>query len=201
MNEDKFANRAAGWDNPEKIKMTDKFITEMLLHVTPHADARALEIGAGIGLAGLQIAPMVKEIVFEDTSEAMLSVLKQKMPRNIQAEILHGEIFDYHHSDIDLVFSFMAFHHIPDIDKTLHHLANITNPNAIVVVGDLVSEDGSFHNFEPIPQRGFDISDLSERFRNAGFLILTAHPYNTLMRTDENGQTKEYDQFILVAKK
>lgn len=201
MNEDKFAGRAATWDNPEKIKMTDKFVTEMLLHVTPHADARALEIGAGTGLAGLQIAPMVKEIVFEDTSEAMLAVLKQKITDKIQAEILHGEIFDYKRSDIDLVFSFMAFHHIPDIDKTLQHLATITTPNAIVVVGDLVAEDGSFHNFEPIPQRGFDIAELSEKFRNAGFLILTAHPYSTLIRADENGQTREYDQFILVAKK
>lgn len=201
MKKDNFAERAAQWDSPEKIEITEKFITEMLLHVNPHSDSKALEIGAGTGLVGLQIAPLVHRIVFEDTSEAMLKILKQKLPKDSKAEILHGEIYDYTHQDIDLVFSCMAFHHIPDIDKTLQHLAKITNPNAIVVIGDLLSEDGSFHRFEPIAQRGFEIATLSEQFRQAGFLILTAHSYNTLSKESEKGEITEYEQFILIAKK
>ncbi|HLP04751.1 MAG TPA: class I SAM-dependent methyltransferase [Paludibacter sp.] len=201
MKEDNFAGRAAGWDNPEKLRMTRKFVDEMLLHVTPHAGSKALEIGAGTGLVGLCIEPMVGQVVYEDTSGAMLGVLENKLPENSNAVIFHGEVQEYIQQDIDLVFSCMAFHHIPDIDGLLKHLAAITNPNAVVVVGDLMSEDGSFHNFEPIPHPGFDVAGLSGQFSQAGFLVLTAHQYNILTKESVDGKIREYGQFILVARK
>jgi predicted TPR repeat methyltransferase len=117
---DDFALRAAEWDSPSKIKMTEIFVTEMLRHIKPEASWKALEIGAGTGLVGLQIAPMVDRIVFEDTSGAMLEVLQQKLNTNSRAEILNGEIYDYKKQDIDIIFSCMAFHHIPETLKPLN---------------------------------------------------------------------------------
>ena len=201
MQKDNFAHRAADWDNPSKIAMTEKFVKELLLQLTIHPEWKALEIGAGTGLVGLQIAPNLKNIVFEDTSEAMLEVLKSKLSKDSPHEILHGEVFEYTKQDIDFVFSCMAFHHLPDIEKTLKHIYSITKKDAIVAVGDLLTEDGSFHSFEPIPHKGFDLSDLMHRFINAGFEILTAHAYNTLTRERTPGIFTDYEQFILVAKK
>jgi len=198
---DAFASRAADWDSPEKIKMTDAFVTEMLRHVTPQPKWKAMEIGAGTGLIGLQIARMVRQTVFEDTSSAMLDVLKLKLAEDSSSEILLGEVTDYSWQDIDLVFSCMAFHHIPDIEKTVQHLATITLPGATVVVGDLMPEDGSFHRFETIPHCGFDTKVLSEQFRQAGFEVLTAHYYNTLFRERVAGKLNNYKQFMLVARK
>lgn len=51
----------------------------MLRHIDPQPHWKALEIGAGTGLVGLQIADKVGHIVFEDTSAAMLEVLEQKL--------------------------------------------------------------------------------------------------------------------------
>lgn len=198
---DTFAHRAADWDNPEKIKMTDAFVTEMLRHVTPQPRWKAMEIGAGTGLVGLQIARMVRQIVFEDTSSAMLDVLRLKLSEDSSSEILLGEVTGYSNQDIDLVFSCMAFHHIPDIEKTIQHLATITLPGATVVIGDLMPEDGSFHGFTAIQHRGFDPELLSEQFRQAGFEVLTAHNYNTLLRKQAGGAIVEYGQFMLVARK
>lgn len=198
---DSFASRAAEWDSPEKVRMTQIFVRELLNNVMLKSDWKALEIGAGTGLVGLQVLPNVNSIVFEDTSQSMLDVLRSKIDEDASVEIVPGEVFDYKKPDIDLVFSCMAFHHIPDIDKTLTHLYDITTPNATIVVGDLRSEDGSFHRFEPIPHRGFKTEQLSMQFEEAGFKILAVYTYNILSRERIEGKVMDYEQFILVAKK
>jgi ubiquinone/menaquinone biosynthesis C-methylase UbiE len=198
---DNFAHRAAEWDSPEKTKMTEIFVAEMLQQIRLDKSWKALEVGAGTGLVGMQILSDVGSMVFEDTSAAMLDVLREKLDTESKVEIVHGEVFDYNNQDIDLVFSCMAFHHIPDIDRTLGHLVKITNPNAIIVIGDLVSEDGSFHRFEPIPHRGFDLDILTEQFRKNGFEVLVARPYHILKRERTEGIFTEYTQFMMVAKK
>ena len=198
---DIFANRAAEWDQPSKIEMTNIFVEAMLEKVIPQQHWKALEIGAGTGLVGLQILPKIKTVVFEDTSEAMLSVLKQKLSGSEDVEIVHGEVFDYTHQDIDFVFSCMAFHHITDIDSTLNHLYKITKEGANIVIGDIKTEDGSFHHFEPIPHKGFDTVELSGKFEKAGFKVHSVETYNTLKRERTPGIIGEYEQFILVAEK
>lgn len=198
---DKFAHRANDWDNPSKIAMTEKFVKELKLNIDLDKSWKALEIGAGTGLVGLQMIEDLKEVVFEDTSEAMLSVLKSKLNGNDSATTLHGEVFEYKQQDIDFVFSCMAFHHIPEIDKALAHLASITKQGAWVVVGDLTVEDGSFHHNEPIPHKGFDLKELSAWFKEAGFEIKNSYIYNILNRERTPGVFTDYEQFILLAQK
>lgn len=198
---DSFAHRAAEWDSPEKVEMTKIFVAEMLRHVKPDKNWKALEIGAGTGLVGLQLLPIVNTIVFEDTSAAMLDVLRNKLRDEKSVEIVHGEVYDYETTDIDFVFSCMAFHHIPEIEKTLKHLHEIMTLDATIVVGDLRAEDGSFHRFEPIPHRGFEPEVLISKFQGAGFKVLVTKTYNTLTRERVEGISTDYDQFILIAKK
>jgi len=197
---DTFVTKAADWDSPDKVKMTQKFVAELLLHIQPQSSWKALEIGTGTGLVGLQIEPLVGKIVLEDTSESMLAVLKQKLKENSNIEIVHGEVFDYKEQDLDFVFSCMAFHHIPDIEKTLHHLASITKKGALVAIGDLLEEDGSFHNFEMMPHNGFDTVLLAEQFRKAGFEVKLVKIYHVISRTVES-ITTNYEQFILIAER
>jgi len=197
---DTFVTKAADWDSPDKVKMTQKFVAELLLHIQPLPSWKALEIGTGTGLVGLQIEPLVGKIVLEDTSESMLAVLKQKLNVDSKVELLHGEVFDYKQQDLDFIFSCMAFHHITEIEKTLQHLASITKTGALVAIGDLVSEDGSFHSFEPMPHNGFDTAILSEQFRKAGFDVKLVKIYHVISRTVES-VTTNYEQFILIAER
>lgn len=196
---DKFAHKAAGWDQPDKIKMSDKFVAELLKQVDLQPHWKALEIGAGTGLVGLQLLPKLKSCVFEDTSEAMLNILKEKTKVLPNVEILHGEVTEYNRSDIDLVFSNMAFHHIPDIETTVHHLHTITKPEALIVVGDLRTENGSFHHFEPVPHRGFDTSELTDLFSRTGFEVQLIKTYNILHKEESPGNPTDYELFILMA--
>ncbi len=198
---DKFAHRANDWDNPSKIAMTEKFVEELKLNIDLEKNWKAIEVGAGTGLVGLQLISELGEIVFEDTSEAMLTVLKSKLSGDEPATILQGEVFEYKQQDIDLVFSCMAFHHIPDIEKALAHLRNITKPGAWIIVGDITTEDGSFHHHEPIPHKGFDLKELSRWFNDAGFTVKNSYIYHTLTRERSPGFFTDYEQFILLAQK
>jgi len=200
---DQFAQRASEWDSPRKIEMTDAFVAALLKNITPDKSWVALEVGAGTGLVGLQILPKVTKVVFEDTSEAMLGVLKQKLTTEAEnaVELVHGELFEYQKKDIDFVFSSMAFHHIPDIDAALKHLYQITKPGAILAIGDVRTEDGSFHHFEPIPHKGFDTDELSRQFEKAGFVVDSAETFNVLQRERTPGVISDYEQFMLIAHK
>jgi len=197
---DTFKAKAAQWDSPDKIAMTKKFLSEMLFNVNPISSWKAMEIGAGTGLVGLNVEPLVAKVVMVDTSESMLEVLKQKLNNDSKVEVLHGEVFDYKQQDIDFVFSAMAFHHLPDVEKAINHLAAITKSGAWVVVGDLVTEDGSFHNFDPMPYCGFDTTVLSKQFVKAGFDVKLIKIYNIITRVTEE-KTTNYEQFMLIAKR
>ena len=197
---DNFKAKAAQWDSPDKIEMTKKFLSEMLFNVNPMSSWKALELGAGTGLVGLNVEPLVAKVVMVDTSESMLEELKQKVYNHSKVKIVHGEVFDYKQQDIDFVFSAMAFHHLNDVEKTLQHIATITKPGAWVVVGDLVTEDGSFHGFELIPHRGFDTEVLSKQFVKVGFDVKLVKIYNVITRENDNKMTN-YEQFILIAKR
>ena len=199
MTNDNFAHRAAEWDNPSKVEMTQKFVQVLRSKIDIKPSWKGLEIGAGTGLVGLQLLPNFKSIVFEDTSEAMLNILKEKLTGSENVEILHDEVTGYEAADIDFVFSCMAFHHIANIDATLAHLHTITKPNAIIVIGDLRTEDGSFHRFDPIPHTGFDTDQLSAQFEAHGFKVASADTYNVLKRERTPGETNNYEQFLLIA--
>lgn len=198
---DTFAHKAADWDQPGKVKMAENFVTELCRQIDIQPHWKGLEVGAGTGLAGLQLLPLLHFLVLEDTSAAMLDVLRKKTSGLNNIEIIHGEITDYHRQDIDLVFSNMAFHHIEDIPGALNHLHSITKPGAIVAIGDLRTEDGSFHHFQPIPHRGFDTDQLSVLFEQAGFEVKSARTYHVLRQEKIPGTISEYEQFLLIALK
>jgi len=199
MTNDNFAHRAAEWDNPQKEAMTRKFVAALTEKLQVKKEWKALEVGAGTGLVGLQLLPMVDTVVFEDTSAAMLAVLKSKLNGDEKAELVEGEVFAYAKPDIDFVFSCMAFHHIPDIDVAVKHLSAITKPGAMVAIGDIRTEDGSFHRFEPIPHKGFDTDWLAGVFTEAGFEVLETSTYHVLSRERTEGVISNYEQFMLIA--
>lgn len=204
IKQDNFAEKAAAWDeDPKKIAMTNRYVDEVLKHIEVQPDWKTLEIGAGTGLVGLQFLPKVKSVVFEDTSEAMLEILQRKLSseEKQKSTVFLGEITDYKENDIDFVISAMAFHHIEDTDAMLKHLYSIVKPYGIVAIADVRTEDGSFHQFQPIAHKGFDTDALSLQFLSAGFSVKSVHTYNILKRERTPGIFSEYEQFLLVAKK
>lgn len=203
---DYFKDKAKEWDSPMKIDMADKFIAEMLKSVNFGDNLKVLELGCGTGLAGLQIAPLVKSIVFLDSSTQMIEVLKEKIEELTIKErstaikesstVINGTIDKYTTRDIDIIFSLMAIHHIENTQKTFEHITSILKPGGLFVIGDLKEEDGSFHGGECVPHNGFNVQQLAQQLENSDLEVVSTYTYNNLSK---NGT--DYEQFILISKK
>lgn len=196
---DYFRNKAEEWDSPVKIEMAEKFVNELLKIHTPSSDQKVLDFGTGTGLVGMKLSGKVREVVYLDSSEAMLEILRKKLDANKDwgRTIIHGDITSYNQRDIDVVTTLMALHHIENIDEAINYISNnILKPSGVLVIGDLTEEDGSFHNGDIVPHKGFKIEELKVKLEKYGFELITSYVYNTMVKGD-----KKYDQFIMAAVK
>lgn len=196
---DYFKNKAAEWDSPIKIEMAEKFIAELLKNQIPTRDNKILDYGCGTGLVGMELSRITRDVVYLDSSESMIEILKKKLDaqKDWGRTIIQGEIFAYNQRDIDIITTLMALHHIEDIDEVLNHITqNILKSSGVIVIGDLTEEDGSFHNGDPVPHKGFNTEELTAKLNKAGLEVINSYTYNTMVKGD-----KKFDQFIMVAKK
>jgi ubiquinone/menaquinone biosynthesis C-methylase UbiE len=202
---DNFKNKAVDWDSPMKVEMAKKFVSEMLKNVNLGNDKKVLDYGCGTGLVGMEVAPLVKSVVFIDNSAAMVNVLENKLGKAFEKhvysseniKVIMGDINKYITKDIDVVFSLMALHHVEDVQAAFEHIsANILKPGGLLVIGDLKEENGSFHGEEKVPHNGFDIPNFAQQLEFSDMEVITTNTYNTIQK---NGN--EYEQFIIIAKK
>jgi len=203
--QDYFKNKAGDWDSPMKVEMAKKFVAEMLKNVNLDNEKKVLDYGCGTGLVGMELAHLVKSVVFLDNSAAMVNVLENKLGKAFEKheysseniKVIMGDINKYITKDIDVVFSLMALHHVEDVQAAFEHIsANILKPGGLLVIGDLKEENGSFHGEEKVPHNGFNIPNLAQQLEFSEMEIITTTTYNTIQK---NGN--EYEQFIIVAKK
>lgn len=192
--------KAISWDSPLKVEISSKFVSEMKKNINFGKSLKVMDFGCGTGLVGLNIASLVKSVVFIDTSKAMLEVLQHKAENkqkpSASYKIIHGSIDRYTSKDIDVLFTLMALHHIEDTQATIERFASIIKPGGVLVIGDLNEEDGLFHGTESVPHNGFYIPQLAQELENSDFDVVKTYTFNTIKRDH-----KEYEQFILFAKK
>ncbi|EKD31126.1 MAG: methyltransferase type 12 [uncultured bacterium] len=202
---DYFKHKAEEWDSPMKLEMAGKFVDQVLKNVNLNKEHKVLDFGCGTGLVGMEVAPLVKSTVFLDNSASMVDVLLKKFENASEeqafsperATVILGDIYKYHTKDIDVVFSLMALHHVEDIQATFEHIsANILKPGGLMVIGDLKEEDGTFHGEESVAHNGFSIPYLAQQIEFSEMEIVTTCSYNSIFK---NG--KEYEQFLMIAKK
>ena len=192
---DSFKAKAAEWDSPMKVAMSQKFVDELLKNVKFEKSFKAMDLGCGTGLVGLKIIDKVKSMVMLDNSKSMIDKLKEKIS-NQNITVVNGTVDKYYTKDIDVVFSSMAFHHIENIQSTIEHISSILKPDGYLVIGDLKEEDGSFHGEEKVAHNGFNIEQLAKQMENSEFDVITVYSYNTISKNEI-----DYEQFIIVAQK
>lgn len=201
-----FDAAAATWDeNPHRVKMTRE-IGEALcaaVPLTPEMDA--LEIGCGTGLMTMLLQPQVRSILAVDTSEGMLAALRAKL-ESAQVTNVKPLNLDLTVADppcpVDLVYSVMTFHHIPDPAALLQRLQPFLRPGAYVAVADLDAEDGSFHGGrDGVAHNGFSAEQMQEMLASAGLTELRSTVAHTVVRPRPDGVTGEYPVLLTVGRK
>ena len=152
---------------------------------------RALEIGCGTGKNTVFLSTMVDELAALDFSEKMLLKAKEKISsgnvRFVLADI-NGS-WNFAGSRYDLVTFSLVLEHIEDLGKIFENLNEVTEPDALVYIGELhpfrqyqgaaarfISETGQnqvrcfIHHVsefvQAAKQHHFQIEDLREYFDN-----------------------------------
>lgn len=203
-----FDQKAAEWDdNPRRREMSERFAGEIEKHVSlQQAKTVAMELGCGTGSVSMHLYSSLKFVKMVDTSKGMLDVVQQKMDYyNIHNMSLHqGEVteLNFEKDSFDLIYSLMTLHHVKDIDSLFESLYRLMNKGGKLCIGDLETEDGSFHHGEHTDIHfGFDTGSLKNHLEKKGFVVKDIVRMNVLKKEDSEGNMREYPQFFMLVEK
>lgn len=195
--EDEFKSKSHKWDTPDKIFHAKEFVEELKKYISFDKEDKIMDFGCGTGLVGLELLPEVSFAVMADTSASMLEVLESKLDyaQLEKVEIINGPLSLYKNRDIDKLISLMAFHHIENLDEIIERISKTLKHGGLFILGDVLTEDGSFHAPATVPHNGFDLEELASRIEKFGFEVLIKYPFSVQIKNEN-----QYHRFILIAK-
>ncbi len=204
MNE--FDLKATGWDlNPLHIERAEAIARQILGKINHQPWMTALEYGAGTGLTSFLIKDYFREITMMDSSSEMLRIMNEKIERlrahNLKAIYFDLEKRDWQNGKFDIIISQMVLHHVADIDNIIKKFHMMLNPGGFIAIGDLYTEDGSFHGPDFTGHNGFDIQELSALISKHGFINISAEKCFVINKKISDTVTKQFDVFLLIANK
>ena len=195
-----FDDEAAEWDTPERIGRVHVVAEAIRDRISLTRHTRAVDIGAGTGLLGLDLLPHVASVVLADPSEGMVAAARSKIEaRRIEnATAIVYDVTDDppRGAPFDLVVSMLVMHHVEDNAAVLRSVHSMLRPGGQMALVDLDAEDGSFHD-DPeghgVHHQGFDRGELETRARACGFEDVGTRIVSEITR--ENGRS--YPLFLL----
>ncbi|NOZ35890.1 MAG: class I SAM-dependent methyltransferase [Chlorobi bacterium] len=172
----RFNEIAKNWDaHPRRLLQAEKIFNAIENKVNLNNKMHVLDIGTGTGLLLMHFITKVKEITGIDNSKGMLEMLQEKVNKN-NVNNVNYILFDADKDNLpenrfDLAVSSMTFHHIKDTEKFLKEIYKSLKSGSKVCIGDLETEDGSFHSNpdESIKHFGFDKNEFTVMMEKARF--------------------------------
>ena len=169
-----FDARARTWDEDASKRERARRVAEVIATRVPSLGEKSvLEYGAGTGLLGLALQPLVGDVTLADGSREMLAVADEKIAsaglRNVRTMHLDLTAGPAPHLGFDVVCSLMTLHHIPDTDGILAAFHRLLLSDGTLCIADLDREDGSFHGPGFTGHCGFDRAELRARLERSGF--------------------------------
>ncbi len=201
-----FDSKAQEWDeHPRKRQIALVFVTELQKNLPLHPAMDLLEFGCGTGLVSMELHRQVASITLLDTSSGMINVLQQKIVQQNIANMhpRQGDLSAIGQGEerFDLIYSNMALHHVTNTEQSLAEMALLLKPGGVLCLGDLETEDGSFHQSEIQVHQGFDCQQLATTLVRLGLDIEHCYSSHTMQKTDTEGQTQDYPLFFLQARR
>lgn len=202
-----FDSKAKDWDkDPKKVERAAIFAGEILKVIGDEKLYSAVEFGSGTGLVSFQLKDKFGSITLADTSRGMMEVLEEKIKReklNHFKPLLINDTRDLAaNPETDVLFTLLTLHHVKDIDIAFKVFGKLVRMGGYLFIGDLVTEDGSFHYKDPDfdGHPGFDTAVLKEKLKNAGFECIAEKIILSVMR-EPGGVKKNFPLFMLALKK
>lgn len=202
-----FDEQAKVWDNdPKKIERAKTVAREIIGFIHPDQKLDALEFGCGTGLLSFELKDAFKRITLTDNSEGMIKVLHEKIQaagvKNFNPLLIDISKEDIKISKIDVVYTLMTLHHMPDITKTLKTFNSILKKDGYLCIADLVKEDGSFHahGHDSNEHDGFDRKELTGILLQNNFSVEYYNECYVIERKVDD-IIKKYPLFLMICRK
>ncbi len=139
---------AEGWDNNADVILYAEKAFNTLLNILDPENLRVLDLGCGTGLLAEKLAHCGSQVIGIDTSEKMISVLKNKKLQRIQAvnaefseELIESNNLFSSKFDLIVASSVCAF--LPDYENTLTLVKSVLVPNGLFIQWDWLQENES----------------------------------------------------------
>jgi ubiquinone/menaquinone biosynthesis C-methylase UbiE len=199
---DYFDSVASTWDlSPMRLQRA--LATAEMVRSTHIPSNRCLvDFGGGTGLLSSCLKDDFEKIVIVDTSEAMLNEAERKISESGITNISTSKALP-EDACVSVLVSLMALHHVNELNSFLSQAAKCIQNNGFLMIADLYSEDGSFHQHEPgfDGHNGFDVDQLSLTLKRFGFTVHSETEFFKVPKTGPDGSTIEYPLFFLTATK
>jgi ubiquinone/menaquinone biosynthesis C-methylase UbiE len=202
-----FDQKAKDWDkDQQRVERASAFAHEIVKFLGNKKTDKALEFGSGTGLVSFSLKDRFRSITLADNSAGMIEVLTEKIRKENISNMkpLLIDLFKNRTalSGFDIIYTLLTLHHIKDIPKTIEIFKSILNPGGYVCIGDLVTEDGSFHHKDPEfdGHKGFDTEKLNKLLIRNGFRIEFETIFAVIER-EHNQIIKKYPLFLIIGTK
>jgi ubiquinone/menaquinone biosynthesis C-methylase UbiE len=200
----RFDDEAATWDDDPAHEARQVAVAEAIKEaVNLSRGMSVVDVGGGTGRLSILLAELVGSIVVTDPSAGMVQVARQRIQeaglsdrvRAVQADLGTDRL----EGSYDVVWSSMAFHHVPDLDGLLQSVAGLLTEGGRLVIADLDEDpDGAFHadvvGFEG--HHGFDRQRLAGQLVRAGFADVEFADATTISQG-----SREFGMFLCTATK
>jgi ubiquinone/menaquinone biosynthesis C-methylase UbiE len=202
-----FDQKAKEWDkDPKKVERAKAFAKEIVDFIGNRNLKHAIEFGSGTGLVSFQLKDRFQAITLADNSSGMMEVLEEKIRNEFITNMKPFLIDDLNDltklSGFDIIYTLLALHHVKNTDALLSYFSSILKTGGFICLGDLMTEDGSFHHKDPEfdGHKGFDTEKLKDRLTSVGFKIELDKIFHVIEK-EHNAVMKKYPLFMIIGKK
>ena len=169
-NTDKFDSIANSYDNPERTRIAMVASDAIKEYLGDTRSKSAIDFGCGTGLVGMNLVNEFQSLLFMDTSENMLDIVKKKIT-DVGALNARTLCFDFESSSqpdlrADYIFMAQVLLHIQDYEAVLAKLHAVLNDEGHLLIVDFNKNDKVVSE---LVHNGFDQEQLKALMLKIGF--------------------------------
>jgi SAM-dependent methyltransferase len=99
-------------------------------------EERVLDVGTGTGAVALALAPLVREVIGLDESEARLALARERAPENVTFVVGDASRLPFGIGEFDLVTCVRTLHHVRRPEVVIAELVRVTRLGGHILVVD-----------------------------------------------------------------
>lgn len=198
-NTDKFDSIANSYDNPERTRIAMVASDAIKEYLGDTRSKSAIDFGCGTGLVGMNLVNEFESLLFMDTSENMLDIVKKKIT-DVGALNARTLCFDFESSSqpdlrADYIFMAQVLLHIQDYEAVLAKLHAVLNDEGHLLIVDFNKNDKVVSE---LVHNGFDQEQLKALMLKIGFKDIRS---KTIYSGTKLFMNQDASLFVMDAKK